>query len=304
MEPVEKPRSLSPASPRVDDVSKKRKLSPEPSQTSEASRSPKRSRPDGHARSPTYDAAPPGNGAPRSPPSSTTGPDRARPSREESLQEEKKRGKRLFGGILGTLSRSAPSTHQKRRQDIERRQQERAHQQRADDDKLRGENLAKLKKIRQVEQIKFDEQVMRTRHNDLLAKAHFLRTKSEPSVYYLPWRPTEAQEEAIAKQTRDIEELIQREQDVFTRRREQRLKDLGVWRKSAAQEIGPRHKDNDDENEEQELLSGTKDSGDTKFRPREESATEPVAVPDSGHEAEEAETGEVMVENDEDMVIY
>lgn len=47
---------------------------------------------------------------------------------------------------------------------------------------MRGKKLEKLRKVRMVEQVRFDEQVLRTRHSDILAKARFLRTKSEPSV--------------------------------------------------------------------------------------------------------------------------
>jgi hypothetical protein len=37
--------------------------------------------------------------------------------------EERKRGQRLFGALLGTLSQSSSTTAQKRRADIEQRQQ-------------------------------------------------------------------------------------------------------------------------------------------------------------------------------------
>lgn len=73
------------------------------------------------------------------------------------MQEEKKRGQRLFGGLLSTLSQSTPNGQQKRRQEIEKRQQERAKQQKADDEIRRKEKLAQLKTVREAEQIKFSE---------------------------------------------------------------------------------------------------------------------------------------------------
>jgi ABC-type phosphate transport system auxiliary subunit len=76
-------------------------------------------------------------------------------------EEEKKRGRRLFGGLLNTLSRTTSNTSsQKKRQDIERRQA-RVQQQRVEDDKHREEKLAKLKRVRLVEQVRYDEQVVR-----------------------------------------------------------------------------------------------------------------------------------------------
>ncbi len=97
---------------------------------------------------------PPSKDEPNQPPAPSNG-------RKNFSLEEKKRGRRLFGGLLSTLNKSAPSTHQKKRLEIEKRQQERAHQQWVEDDKRRAEKLAKLTSIRKLEQIKFDEQVVR-----------------------------------------------------------------------------------------------------------------------------------------------
>lgn len=85
------------------------------------------------------------------------GPDRGRRSVSE---QEKKRGQRLFGSLLSTLSQKPGGQQQKKRQEIERRQQERAQQHRVESDKRRAEKLAKLSHVRAVEQVKFDEQVV------------------------------------------------------------------------------------------------------------------------------------------------
>lgn len=77
------------------------------------------------------------------------------------MQEEKKRGKRLFGGLMSTLSQTSnTSQQQKRRQEIERRQQDRIQKQRAEDDEKRAEKLEKLRLVRMAEQITFDEEVV------------------------------------------------------------------------------------------------------------------------------------------------
>ena len=80
--------------------------------------------------------------------------------RASASMEEKKRGKRLFGGLLNTLSQTTTNSQQQRRQEIERRQQEKATHQRAEDSKHREVKLARIREVRQREQIKFEEQVV------------------------------------------------------------------------------------------------------------------------------------------------
>lgn len=119
--------------------------------------------------------------------------------------EEKKRGQRLFGGLLSTLSRKTDTSQQKKRQEIERRQQERAQAHKIEDDKRRAEKLAKLTHVRKIEQVNWDEQVvsfrlgnglvmfkhanaggqMNTRHANLLSLAKSLCTKAEPKIVRL-----------------------------------------------------------------------------------------------------------------------
>ena len=84
--------------------------------------------------------------------------DAIRERRQSDAQEERKRGRRLFGGLLNTLSQSASNTQQKRRLEIETRQQEKARLQKAEDESRRAERLQKLKEVRMREQVKFDEQ--------------------------------------------------------------------------------------------------------------------------------------------------
>jgi hypothetical protein len=78
--------------------------------------------------------------------------------RKSSVQEERKRGQRLFGGLLSTLSQTTPNGQQKRRLEIEKRQQEKAKQQKAEDEIRRKEQRAKLDVIRKAEQVKFNEE--------------------------------------------------------------------------------------------------------------------------------------------------
>jgi hypothetical protein len=80
--------------------------------------------------------------------------------RQNATQEEKKRSRRLFGGLLNTLSQAPSDSQQKRRQEIEKRQQERLKRQHAEDGKKRAGKLAELRKVRMAEQIVFDEEVV------------------------------------------------------------------------------------------------------------------------------------------------
>jgi hypothetical protein len=97
------------------------------------------------------------------------------------------------------LSQSTPNGQQKRRLEIEKRQQEKVKQQKAADEVRRAEKLADLKAIRKAEQIKFDEKSvgrqwveipgicpdgpqMRIRHSNMMAMANFLSTKAEPKL--------------------------------------------------------------------------------------------------------------------------
>jgi hypothetical protein len=83
------------------------------------------------------------------------------PNRRLGLSsEEKTRGKRLFGGLLNTLSQTAASSQQKRRMEIERRQHDRAQQQRAESDERRAGRLKKVERQRVIEQVQFDEHVV------------------------------------------------------------------------------------------------------------------------------------------------
>jgi hypothetical protein len=104
-----------------------------------------------------------------SPSNSPKAPESANPSKKDTIrerrqsdaQEERRRGRRLFGGLLNTLSQSASNTQQKRRLEIETRQQEKARLQKAEDESRRAERLQKLKEVRMREQVKFDEQSVR-----------------------------------------------------------------------------------------------------------------------------------------------
>ncbi|KAK1750755.1 pinin/SDK/memA/ protein conserved region-domain-containing protein [Echria macrotheca] len=150
-----------------------------------------------------------------------------KPARRDFREEEKKRGKRMFGGLLNTLSKAAPDPRSKKRLDIERRQQEKAKQQWAEDDRYKVERMARQHHSRQIDQVKYDEQAMEARHSRMLATARCLQTRSLPRLSYEPWKLTREQERIVDKQVRAARVTIDREREEFRIRKERRLWNLG-----------------------------------------------------------------------------
>lgn len=105
-------------------------------------------------------------GTAASPTTSTTTPlDRASERRKSGQVEERKRGQRLFGALLGTLSQSSSSTAQKRRTDIEKKQQAKLRQQAEEQDEKKKQKREALLEIRRKEQVKYDKQSVSLAHS-------------------------------------------------------------------------------------------------------------------------------------------
>jgi hypothetical protein len=139
--------------------------------------------------------------------------------------EEKKRGKRLFGGLLTTLNQTNTNPLQKRRQEIEKRQMERQERQKEEDTQKRDENIARIQEIREREQIAFEEKVMRHKHSKMMWVAQHLETRATPPIYYSPWKLTKRQEDVIDTQIREAKDKIQHERESFEQKTQQRPED-------------------------------------------------------------------------------
>ncbi|KAL2024395.1 hypothetical protein VTK56DRAFT_8206 [Thermocarpiscus australiensis] len=232
------------------------------------------------------------------------------PVRKSFSEEEKKRGQRLFGGLLSTLSRTTSGSQQQKRLEIERRQQEKAQQRRAEDDRRRAEKLEKLRRTRQIEQIKLDEQAMRTRHSTMLARAHSLRTRSEPKLYYLPYELTEEQEHIVKEQIRAAEETIDKETREFRERKEQRLKELGVSPPPRSPSPSPQRENGQQAEPQPEPQPQPKDDatvGEPKPPPQDtnpDAAALPPPKSRNVHDKDHDENGDEMMQDAEDTVIY
>ena len=86
---------------------------------------------------------------------------RASDRRKNGQLEERKRGQRLFGALLGTLSQSSSSTAQKRRTDIEKKQAAKLKAQSDEQDEQKKQRLEKIMAARRKEQKKYDKQSVR-----------------------------------------------------------------------------------------------------------------------------------------------
>ncbi|KAL3419161.1 nuclear protein [Phlyctema vagabunda] len=216
-------------------------------------------------------------------------------SRGSSLnKEERKRGLRLFSGLLNTLSQTTSTGQQKKRLEIEKRQQEKAKQQKVEDEGRKVEKLAKLKEVRKSEQIKFDEQSMRIRHSNSLAMAHFLCTKTEPKLYYKPWELLPGDEERINSQIADAKAIAEREVADFRARHPPPATTTGeaddtatITNSTSKETVG-------------EPLAETPSAPDVK----DTTNIQAPASAEADKELSDIHNGEVVVEAEEDTVIY
>ncbi|KAM4054647.1 pinin/SDK/memA/ protein [Hirsutella rhossiliensis] len=199
-----------------------------------------------------------------------------------ATEEEKQRGKRLFGGLLNTLSQKTSNPQQRRRQEIERRQRDKMQQQAAEEDKKRAEKRAALHDIRMEQQITWEERVMRSRHAKTLKLAQFLQTRSTPEIYFLPRRLSRREKDIIEAQVRNCKASISRELEDFKGRKEQHLKRYGSRRDSdAAPSPAQHHKA-------------------AQHEPAEDAVKKTAAPVHDMHD----DSGDVLVEAEEDTVIY
>ena len=96
--------------------------------------------------------------------------------RRSGQMEERKRGQRLFGALLGTLSQSSSSTAQKRRTDIEKKQQAKLKLQAEEQDEMKKQKLEALLVVRRREQRKFDKQSVRSKYRTGRLTSHRMLT--------------------------------------------------------------------------------------------------------------------------------
>ncbi|CAG7953361.1 unnamed protein product [Penicillium nalgiovense] len=132
--------------------------------------------------------------------------------------EDRKRGQRLFGGLLGTLSQSSSSAAQRRRADIEKKQQEKLKSQDVEYGELKKRRKEQRDEIRRRETPLYEREAMQTRHSNMLAMARFFKTQAQPALYYKPWQPRPGDDATIKQQIEEAEATVAREVAEFEAR--------------------------------------------------------------------------------------
>lgn len=187
-----------------------------------------------------------------------------------------------------------------------------------------SERLDRLNVARTKEQRRVDEASMRIKHENMKAIANFLTTSTEPKLYYKPWELLPEQDEQINRQREDTDALIDQELDDFDQVRQR-------WQKE--DENGHTDQRNDASTEHvRDTSNDTTQAPETTPEPTPETAPIVEQAPKSDikatvintpgdaeaqetqeQAAEEAErhrkdsiddTGDIVVEADEDTVIY
>ncbi|OAF99291.1 uncharacterized protein CC84DRAFT_1222984 [Paraphaeosphaeria sporulosa] len=134
---------------------------------------------------------------------------------------ERGRERRLFGAALGALSQNSATTGQKRRLEIEKRQRAQRKLEEEESEHRKQERQAKRKAQRWREHRRFEKDSLRIRHDNLLAMAHFLHTRTEPRLYYKPWETTPEEDERIRDQIAEAHDIVQREREDFEAKQRQ-----------------------------------------------------------------------------------
>ncbi|KAM0716343.1 hypothetical protein Q7P37_007788 [Cladosporium fusiforme] len=131
--------------------------------------------------------------------------------RKSSAISEKDRSRRLFGGLLGSLSQKGDSRTTKRRQEIESRKKAELQQQ--DDQNLedKQKRLEQLSEKRRRVKKRMDEETMRNRHRNIVHSAHFLHTTAQPRLLYKPWELRSEEEDRTDDQIYEAKAQIERE---------------------------------------------------------------------------------------------
>ncbi|EZF36176.1 hypothetical protein TMEN_3392 [Trichophyton mentagrophytes] len=223
--------------------------------------------------------------------------------------EERKRGRRLFGALLGTLSQSSSTPAQRKRSEIDKRQQAKLELQDKEYNELTKKKYEDLLASRRKDQALYDSQSAEIRHSNKLAMAHFLCTKAEPPLYYRPWYLRPQDEIKIQSQIAEAKSSIEKERmdsSSHYKQHETTIHERGIT------------VDNPDNNSvEDKAIKDTTDLiGSNTNDPLEQTSEAPqrtlidttlVPVPPATQGPsglDEEHSGEVLMENTEDAVIY
>lgn len=255
----------------------------------------------------------------------------ARERRPVKPIDEKKRTQRLFGGLLGGLGQTRPANPQAAKRRAE--QEERRRQKEQELSERQTERLEVLNVARRKEQQRVDEANIRVKHDNMKVMSNFLATVTEPKLYFKPWELLPEQEDLINRQREDVDVQIDQELDDFDQIRQK-------WQSEDA-DGHPHHQDtisthtqdapngtnhaaesaietavlqdqDQDQNQNQDHVAPADPETDPKSMSatatetiEEKEAREQAAEDDDRQRKESIDdTGDIVVEADEDTVIY
>ncbi|PNS15964.1 Pinin 1 [Sphaceloma murrayae] len=246
--------------------------------------------------------------APTVPSASTTEPT---PKRQRTI-DEKTRTRRLFGSLLsGPRSRlskrdasnpshSSPTAPPalkddpklSRRLSIEARKRSELAARDSEIAALQAKKLAALMERRRERQRAVEERDREREWEGRVVRAGFLRTKTEPGIYWKPWEMTEEQEEELAKQRDEVRDEIEEERGTWRESRERRRREEEEAMESKEKEmetVGETALDSDER--------GTA-AGENGEKPKGEIADEDVAMDDRPQGGKVAGVGQSGVSNE------
>ncbi|BFZ60428.1 hypothetical protein YB2330_001464 [Saitoella coloradoensis] len=212
--------------------------------------------------------------------------------------DETQRGKRMFGALLGQLGRAkkevateAAKATTSRRSEIEAKLQEKLKKEKEEFARREADRNA-VRDARRAEQAeRFADEVMERRHENMLAMARSLRTKTEPVIYYKPWKLSEDDEERIEVQIREVEETVAREREERSAEKERR-------RQGGEEGKGSEEKAKDEmEVDEADPADGGRDTNktDANNEKKDASGSNVPAVPEHGRsDTTKPEAGQSM----------
>ncbi|OLL23258.1 Pinin 1 [Neolecta irregularis DAH-3] len=195
--------------------------------------------------------------------------------------DERKRGQKMFGNLLGTLGkiqRESSSTKAKaganRRAEIEAKLAERLQREKEElAQKEKEQNDEKRREVNRevlLSEQKMEKGIMQTRHSQLLHQAHFIQTKAEPRLYYLPWKLSSDEDDQIDEQiVRAKDQIIDEEDEQRRLKKESEEGDEQVNQNEDANQTSTRHVS--EPNNPSSGTSREKDESDIQMKDNDES---------------------------------
>ncbi|EFR04745.1 pinin/SDK/memA domain-containing protein [Nannizzia gypsea CBS 118893] len=224
--------------------------------------------------------------------------------------EERKRGRRLFGALLGTLSQSSSTPAQRKRSEIDRKQQAKLKLQDKEYNELTKKKYEDLLAARRKDQVLYDSQSTEIRHANALAMANFLQTKAEPPLYYRPWYLRPQDETKIQSQIAEVKTSIEKERMNSSQHHQLQHEPVTDERKSVVEQSNINTVEDKATKDITDPIGSNTDALEQTSEAPERTlinttpVSVPLAQPQSPSGLDEEHSGEVLMENTEDAVIY